>query len=204
VTGAVRPAGLLLFPGAGAGRDQSGLLAIDRAVTDVSIPVERADFPYRSAGRRAPDRPEVLVAHVESCARELAARLGVPTSRLALGGRSMGGRICSMAVADGLDAAALVLVSYPLHPPGRPDRPRTAHLPHLHLPCLFCSGTRDAFGSVEELEAAAGLVPGPVQLRLVDGADHSMRRHEQEVAAAVASFLTTGLTARAASTFTCS
>jgi predicted alpha/beta-hydrolase family hydrolase len=178
-----------LFPGAGADRDQSALVAIDTAVSSQQICVERADFPYRIAGRRAPDRAEVLVAHVVSTARAFAATIGVPLDRVALGGRSMGGRMCSMAVAEGLPAAALVLVSYPLHPPGHPERPRSAHLGVLDVPCLFCSGTRDAFGSVEELEQATRLVPGPVELTLVEGADHSMRRRDNEVASIVAHWL---------------
>jgi predicted alpha/beta-hydrolase family hydrolase len=187
--GSERPAGLLLFPGAGAGREQAALVAIDAAVSSLPIAVERADFPYRLAGRRAPDRAEVLVAHVVSSATAFAASLGVAPGRVALGGRSMGGRICSMAVAEGLPAAALVLVSYPLHPPGRPERPRTAHLDRLELPCLLCSGTKDPFGSVEELELAAGLVPGPVELVFLEGADHSLRRRDAEVAGVVARWL---------------
>ena len=66
----------------------------------------------------------------------------------------MGGRMCSMAAADVLPAAALVLISYPLHPPGRPDTLRTEHLPSLSVPCLFVSGTRDPFGAPDELTAA--------------------------------------------------
>jgi predicted alpha/beta-hydrolase family hydrolase len=184
------PAGLLLFPGAGSGRDHPSLLAIDEAVSARAICVERVDFPYRAAGRRAPDRAEVLVDHVARSAHALADRLGVDVSRLALGGRSMGGRICSMAVAGGLPASALVLVSYPLHPPGRPDRPRTSHLGLLGLPCLFCSGTRDAFGTVDELRRAAELPAGPVDVVFVQGADHSLRRHDAEVAGIVADWLT--------------
>lgn len=183
------PAGLLLFPGAGAGADQPALVAIERALAILPIRVRRADFPYRIAGRRAPDRPEVLLRHVVSTATAFAAELGVPSSALLLGGRSMGGRICSMAVADGLPAAGLVLVSYPLHPPGRSDRPRTAHLGRLALPCLFCSGDRDAFGSAEELQAAVALVPGPAELVLIAGADHSMRRRDQQVAEVVVSWI---------------
>ncbi len=102
------------------------------------LPVERMDFPYRSAGRKAPDRPPVLLDAVRAEAAALVERAGVAPDRLALGGRSMGGRMCSMAVADGLPAAALVLVSYPLHPPGRPDHLRTAHLPRPR-PCPACS-----------------------------------------------------------------
>ncbi|MET0728956.1 MAG: alpha/beta family hydrolase, partial [Acidimicrobiales bacterium] len=144
-----RPGALLLFPGAGSAADHPSLLAIEEAVAP--LPVTRADFPYRREGRRAPDRAPKLVACVVEEAGLLSERARVAPSRLALGGRSMGGRMCSMAVAAGLPAAALVLICYPLHPPGRPDRLRIAHFPELRLPCLFISGTRDPFGSPEEL-----------------------------------------------------
>ena len=109
---------LVLAPGATASRDQSALVAIDDALAPEGVRVERIDFPCRLAGRRAPDRQPVLVASVVAAARKLADDLAVPQVRIALGGRSMGGRMCSIAVAEGLPAAALVLVSYPLHPPG--------------------------------------------------------------------------------------
>jgi hypothetical protein len=94
-----------------------------------------------------------------------------------------------MAVAEGLVVAALVLVSYPLHPPGRPDKLRTAHFPDLHLPCLFVSGRRDAFGTPEELRGETEAIPGPVTLEFVDG-DHSLRKRNPEVADVVAAWLT--------------
>ncbi|HEY1732980.1 MAG TPA: alpha/beta family hydrolase, partial [Acidimicrobiales bacterium] len=97
--------------------------------------------------------------------------------------------ICSMAVADGLPAAALVLVSYPLHPPGRPDRLRTDHFGALRVPCLFVSGTRDAFGSPAELEAATAAIGGPVAHVWIDGGDHGLRRRDDEVAEAVRRWL---------------
>jgi hypothetical protein len=97
--------------------------------------------------------------------------------------------MCSIAVAEGLEAAALVLISYPLHPPGRPDRLRTAHFPELRLPCLFVSGRRDAFGTPEELEEESAVIPGPVALTFVDG-DHSLRKRDSEVATIVAEWLT--------------
>lgn len=177
--------GLLLAPGAGADRDQRALVAIDRAASDAGITVERMDFPYRKAGRRAPDRTPVLVAAVVAEARQLATRV----DRLVLGGRSMGGRMCSMAVAEGLPAAGLVLVSYPLHPPGRPDRLRTDHFPALRVPCLLVSGTRDAFGRVEELEEAVAGIPGPVTTRWIEGGDHGLRGKDARVAELVAGWL---------------
>ncbi len=182
-------AGLVLTPGASAGRDQSSLVAIDTALTPTGVRVERIDFPYHLAGRRAPDRPPVLIASVVTAAEALAAELGLSTARVALGGRSMGGRMCSMAVAEGLRSAALVLVSYPLHPPGKPDRPRTEHLRSLDVPCIFVSGTRDAFGTHDELEAASSSIPGPVTHVWIDGGDHGLRGKDEQVAAAVRSWV---------------
>jgi predicted alpha/beta-hydrolase family hydrolase len=90
-----------------------------------------------------------------------------------------------MAVADGLPAAGLVLISYPLHPPGKPDQLRTAHFPALDLPCLFVSGTRDAFGSPDELERATKAIPGPVTHVWLEGGDHGLRKRDQLVVDAV-------------------
>ena len=182
------PAALLLAPGAGADRTQAQLVAIDEAVRALGWEVARMDFPYRLAGRRAPDRPPVLLDAVRAAAAELVERAGIPPERLVLGGRSMGGRICSMAVAAGLPAAGLVLVSYPLHPPGRLDKQaeRTAHFPRLHVPCLFVSGTRDAFGTPEELQAATTSIAGPVTHVWLEGAAHDLRRRDAEVAGRVA------------------
>lgn len=178
---------VLLAPGASAGRDQPALVAIDDALQPV--PVERIDFPYRKAGRRSPDRAPVLVQAVRDEAAALAKRTGLAPDRLVLGGRSMGGRMCSVAVAEGLPAFALVLVSYPLHPPGRPERLRTEHFPSLDLPCLFVSGTRDTFGTPDELEAATAAIPGPVTHAWIEGGDHGLRRKDAAVAQIVRDFV---------------
>jgi predicted alpha/beta-hydrolase family hydrolase len=177
--------GLLLAPGAGAGRDQPALVAIDREASAAGAEVVRMDFPYRKAGRRSPDRPPVLLAAVAEEAASLAER----ATKLVLGGRSMGGRMCSMAVADGLQAAGLVLISYPLHPPGRPDRLRDEHFPSIKVPCLFVSGTRDQFGSPEELEAATAAIRGPVTHRWFDSKDHALRGVDDHVARLVVDWL---------------
>jgi len=176
---------VVLTPGAGAGRDHTALVSIDRALAAEGIAVDRVDFAYRLAGRRAPDRPPVLIATVVDAARALADRLGVGPDRIALGGRSMGGRMCSMAVAEGFPAAALILVSYPLHPPGKPGQPRTDHFPDIEVPCLFVSGTTDAFGTPEELEAATAAIPGPVTHVWLQGGDHGLRRKDEATAEAV-------------------
>jgi uncharacterized protein len=184
----VRPGALLLFPGAGSNRDQSTLVALDAALA-ARLTVERADFPYRRAGRRAPDREPVLLDCVRTEAVALVERARIRPARLVLGGRSMGGRMCSMAVAGGLSARGLVLISYPLHPPGRPDRLRTAHLPQLDVPCLFVHGTRDPFGSPEELTAATATIPGPVSHVWIDGGRHDLRGADEHVVGAVSEWL---------------
>ena len=183
-----RIAGLVLTPGASAGRDQSGLVAVDEAVTRAGPVVERVEFPGQAAGKRRTDPPAVCIETVRTATTALAERLGVPTRAIAIGGRSFGGRMCSLAAADGLAVAALVLISYPLHPPGRPERLRVEHFPSLRLPCLFVSGRRDAFATPEELERETAAIPGPVTHRFVDG-DHSLRKSEAEVADIVAEWV---------------
>jgi predicted alpha/beta-hydrolase family hydrolase len=180
---------LLLAPGAGASRDHATLTAIEAKVAP--MPVARMDFPYRKAGRKAPDRAPVLVQSVVDEAAALAQAAGVDPGRIAMGGRSMGGRMCSMAVAEGLPAAALVLLAYPLHPPGRPDKLRIEHLPQLDLPVLVLSGTKDPFGTPAELEHHFAAVPGPVTFVWIDGVGHEWRRRDDEVAAHVADWLST-------------
>ena len=156
-----RPGGRLLTPGAGSDRDHHTLVALEEALAP--LPVARVDFPYRKEGRRAPDRAPKLIESLRADAAAFAAERRFRPNRLLLGGRSMGGRMCSMAVAEGLPARGLVLISYPLHPPGKPDKLRIEHLPLLEVPCLFVSGTRDPFGTPEELEEHTAAIPGPVQ-----------------------------------------
>lgn len=176
------PTRLLLFPGAGSSRDHSSLVAIERAVAPLRC--VRADFPYRKQGRRAPDRPPVLLQAVVDEA------VAMGPGPLVLGGRSMGGRICSMAVADGSVAAVgLVLVSYPLHPPGKPDTLRVAHLPQLHVPCLFVHGTKDPFGTPDELQHWTATIPGEVTHVFVDGRGHDLKGADAFIADTIVSWL---------------
>ncbi|MDQ1419382.1 MAG: uncharacterized protein QOJ52_1344 [Acidimicrobiaceae bacterium] len=184
------PVAVLLAPGAGADRNQSALVAIDEALAPAGVAVRRMDFPYRKAGRRAPDREPVLLRSVVEEAQALATEAGCPPEAIAMGGRSMGGRMCSIAVADGLPGAALILISYPLHPPGRPERLRTEHFPRLMLPCLFLSGTRDTFGTPEELTAATAAIPGAVTHQWLEGKGHGLRGCDAAVAEVVRSFVT--------------
>ena len=184
------PAGVVLFPGAGTSADHSSLRALEAALTP--LPVARVDFPYRRAGKKAPDRAPVLIECVRSEVRAFADRLGVGTADLVIGGRSMGGRMCSMAVADADDplaVAGLVLICYPLAPPRTPDRMRTEHLPRLAVPTLCVSGTRDEFGSPEKLETAFAVAPGPVTFSWLEGKRHDLARCDDEVARRVAEWI---------------
>jgi predicted alpha/beta-hydrolase family hydrolase len=178
---------LLLFPGAGATREQPALRAIDSAVGVMKgWQVVRADFPYRKAGRRAPDRPPVLLEAVRAELVAIGSRRDV-----VVGGRSMGGRICSMvaAGADGLPPPArllgVVTIAYPLHPPGRPDSLRVEHLPDVAVPWLFVHGTKDPFGSPDELEHWTSRVAGPVTHHWVEGRGHDLKGADAEVAGVV-------------------
>jgi predicted alpha/beta-hydrolase family hydrolase len=104
---------------------------------------------------------------------QLAAELGVATNELAVGGRSFGGRVCSMAAAEGLDVGALVLLSYPLHPPGKPDRVRVDHFPQIAVPCLFLSGARDPSGKPAEFDAHVRKIGGNVTTHWLEGGAHA-------------------------------
>ena len=167
----MRAQALLLTPGAGGSADHRTLVEIDAALAG-RIAVRRHDFAYRRAGRRAPPRAEAVTGELMGDLPRIAADLGAAPPRMVLGGRSFGGRVCSMAVAHGAPAAGLVLLSYPLHPPERPDRLRTAHFADITVPCLFISGTRDPFAAPEELHKHTQAIAGPVTLQFIDGARH--------------------------------
>src|SRR5262245_28318319 len=169
---------VLLAHGAGADMNAAALTAVADALADARVPSLRFNFAYRSAGRRSPDRAPVLEAAVREAAGELARRAKVAPERLVLGGRSMGGRICSLVAADSLDpvpALGLALLGYPLHPPGKPEQLRVEHFPRLAMPVLFASGTRDSFGTPEELKRQAKKVKGNVTFHWIETGDHGFK-----------------------------
>jgi len=165
--------------------------------------VFRFDFPYRREGRKAPDRANKLIASLRADVAHVCDQLGTTPEHLVLGGRSMGGRMCSMAVAgatgntakgsvpleEPLPAAGLILISYPLHPPGTPDRLRTEHLPDVTVPTLFVSGDHDPFGSPLELASATTLVAGRVTTVTIEGRGHDLNASDDLIVAAVRSWL---------------
>ncbi len=176
----MKPGALLLTPGAGADRNHQTLVALDEAI---ALPTHRIDIKSRSQNK--------VVALLEDAAAELCAEAKVRPSRLVLGGRSFGGRMCSIAVAEGLAARGLVLLSYPLHPPGKPEKLRTAHFAQLNVPVLFVSGDRDPFGTPDEFAEHVGDIPGPVTQIWIEGGRHDVKGREDEVVAAVQTWLAT-------------
>ena len=161
---------LVLAHGAGGDLNDSVLRGVAAELTGHGFAVLRFNFPYRESGRKAPGSQ----AESEECYRAIAdgaRRDGVP---LFLGGKSYGGRIASHIVADGYPADGLVLLSYPLHPPGRPERLRDAHLHEVDAPMLFVQGTRDTFAQSDLLTKTVSSLPLATHVP-IDGGDHSLK-----------------------------
>ena len=183
----MNPRGVALFPGAGSSSDHPALIAIERALHP--LPVGRFDFPYRKAGKKFPDKAEVLVECVVEEVTTLASEIGCTTADIVIGGRSMGGRMCSMAIAEGLQVAGLVCVGYPLHPPKKPEQLRIAHLPQVSAPSLFVSGTKDEFATPEELTRELGVMPTAPRIEFIDGGRHELKGKDDVVAALVSEWI---------------
>ena len=164
---------LVFAHGAGAGRDHPWMLRVARAFERHGIRVVTFNFPYRDAGRRAPDPAPVLEAHFAQVWKEAAAST---TGPMIAGGKSMGGRIASQVAAGGdFDPvpARLIFFGYPLHPPGKARQRRDAHLSRITLPMLFLHGTRDPFGTPDEMKALTATLPSAA-LHIIEGGDHSL------------------------------
>jgi hypothetical protein len=135
----------------------------------------RIDLPFRQARSKGPPSPAWAARDREGLRRALAALARRCPGRLVAGGHSYGGRQASMLLAAEPDAArALLLLAYPLHPPGRAERRRTEHLPALRVPTVFVHGSRDPFGAIEALDAARALIPAPTRLLAVPDAGHDL------------------------------
>ena len=187
---AVAPAAatLILGHGAGAGQRSAFMVDFSRALSALGLDVVTFNFLYTEQGRKIPDRAPALEAcyvgviegvrqHVESARRALF-----------IGGKSMGGRIATqVAAADAaLPIAGLVLLGYPLHPPGKPTERRDRHLPAIKRPMLFVQGDRDAFGTPSELTPIVSALEPPAALHIVEKGDHSFKMSRKDPAAQAA------------------
>lgn len=166
-------AGFVLAHGAGAGQLSPFMVRFARGMADRGVSTATFDFPYMAERRKVPDRTPVL----EAAWREAldAARSAFTTLPTFIGGKSMGGRIASHLAAQGCDGIeGLIFLGYPLHPPGKPDQRRDQHLPNIRQRMLFVQGTRDPFGTTDEIAALLPRLPSAA-LHPVTGGDHSFK-----------------------------
>jgi uncharacterized protein len=179
---------LLLTHGAGSNRNAPLLVALDRAFAEHNVQVVRYDLPFRQSRPKGPPRPGDAARDREGLHAEIEKLRAKHPGQLWLGGVSYGGRQASMLAGEIPELAGrLLLVSYPLHAPGKPDQLRTAHFPKLRTPVLFVHGSRDPFATTEELKAAMALIPAPARLLEIEGAGHDLGRNHTAVAARVVS-----------------
>jgi hypothetical protein len=178
--------GLVLTHGAGSDAQAPLLVAAANSFAEAGIWVLRCDLPFRQRKPHGPPSPADAAAdraNVREAAHELRA---FANDRIFLGGHSYGGRQATMLAAEDPSlAVALLLFSYPLHPPNQPGKWRTAHFPQLRAPAMFVHGSKDAFGSPEEMAAALRLSPAPTSLVILDRAGHDLRRGKFDLAALV-------------------
>ena len=179
--------------GAGAGMEHPFMLGFTDGLNSRGIATLRFNFPYREAGRKFPDRPPAAIATWRAVMAAAAERAGEhgDTGPLWAAGKSFGGRMASMAVAEGMEAAGLVYLGYPLHAPGKPEKLRDGHLYGITVPMLFLQGSRDTFATPALLEDVVARVGPSAVLQWVDGGDHSfavagLKRSAAEVGASLA------------------
>jgi predicted alpha/beta-hydrolase family hydrolase len=175
----------VLAHGAGAGERHPWMRRVAAGLAERGVSVATFDFPYMQAGRRTPDKGRALEDAYRAAWNELAsagASGRTPPAAMFAGGKSMGGRIASQVAAGGGFSpapAGLIFFGYPLHPPGKPADRRDRHLPAIGAPLLFLHGTRDPFGSPDEMRALVGSLPRAT-LHLVEGGDHSLQRAKRD------------------------
>ena len=164
---------VLLTHGAGGNRESPMLIRLCDEWAARGWLAVRYDLPFR---RRRPKGPPSGSAASDQAGvgEAVALARSLTTGPVLVGGHSYGGRMTSMAVADGLAVEVLTLFSYPLHPPGKPERARTEHLPRITVPTVFTHGTSDPFGTIDEIRSAAALVAGPTEVVEVTGARHDL------------------------------
>jgi predicted alpha/beta-hydrolase family hydrolase len=183
---------LVLTHGAGSNSKAPLLVALAEAFAEAGVTVLRCDLPYRQSRPHGPPRPGDSSRDRLGLKNAVAAVHKLVSGRMFLGGHSYGGRQSTMLCADEAGLVdGLLLLSYPLHPPRKPDQLRTQHFPKLQTPALFVSGTRDPFGSPEEIKSALSLIPAMTLLLRIEGAGHDLgfkgKARQDELPAAVLS-----------------
>jgi predicted alpha/beta-hydrolase family hydrolase len=175
-TGAAH-AGLVLAHGAGANSQSALLVATAQAFCVAGFSVLRIDLPFRQRRPHGPPFPATAAQDRAGLQEALEFLKPTVSGPLYLGGHSYGGRQATMLAAERPDlAAGLLALSYPLHPPAKPAQLRTGHLPSLRTPALFVQGTKDGFGSIDEMRSALALIPARTELLIIAGAGHDLAR----------------------------
>jgi predicted alpha/beta-hydrolase family hydrolase len=177
---------LILTHGAGSNRNAPLLVAVANAFAAAGVDVVRYDLPFRQERPHGPPRPADAARDREGLHEQVAKAREKKPDHIWLGGHSYGGRQASVLAAEAPDLVdALLLLSYPLHPPGKPQQLRTAHFPQWKTPALFVHGPRDPFGSLEEMRGALKTISAPTRLLEVEGAGHDLGRKHPELAARI-------------------
>jgi len=182
--------GLVLTHGAGGNCSAPLLVMLANAFCAAGLHVLRCDLPFRQRRPTGPPSPSGAAADREGLRLAVEAMRGLGPRRILLGGQSYGGRQATMLVADQPDLAeALLLTSYPLHPPGKPERLRIEHFPRLCVPSVFVQGTVDPFASPAELHDAVRQIAAPTEIITIDGAGHDLKRGRFDPAPVIAAVL---------------
>ncbi len=170
------PSGLavLLAPGAGGTFETPGLVGLCDVIAKGGHTAVRVNLPYRQAGRKGTPRAERTIGPYREVAKAAAKAIEAKKGWV-LGGKSYGGRVATLAVAEGLKCKGLLCYGYPLHPPGKHEKLRVEHWPRVHVPVLIVQGTRDTFGGPDEFEVHLGKFPRRTTMVAVEGGDHSCR-----------------------------
>ena len=181
---------LVVTHGAGGNCRSPLLIAAAEAFCADGVSVLRCDLPFRQRRATGPPSPSMAAADREGLRRAVGAMRERVPGQIFLGGQSYGGRQATMLAADEPDAAAsLLLFSYPLHPPGKPDRLRIEHFPRLRVRAVFVQGTADPFGSIEALRSAMALIPAHTEIIPIAGAGHDLKRGRFDFGPVVAALL---------------
>jgi uncharacterized protein len=178
--------GLVLTHGAGANCQTPLLIAVAENFASAGFTVLRCDLPFRQKRSSGPPHPSQAAEDRQGLRAAMAVLRRNASGRILLGGHSYGGRQASMLAAeDPAVCDALLLLSYPLHPPNKPAQLRTSHFSQLQTPSLFVHGTKDPFGTIEELQAALRLIPAAKDLSIIEGAGHDLKRGRFDIKALV-------------------
>lgn len=168
-------AGVVLAHGAGSNASSPLLVKLCGHLADAGYLALRIDLPFRVARPKGPPFPAMAPADRAGIRAAVLALRELGAAKVIAGGHSYGGRQASMLIAEDPCADGLLLLSYPLHPPAKPAQLRTAHFPNVPIPCLFVHGTKDGFGSIEEMESAIAAIPGKTSLIPSPGSGHELK-----------------------------